>query len=160
MRIKTEILGRERKLQGLGDDFFLTEKKDIDEIGIYWGLTLEQWNCPKVLQSEKEQGRREQPTIKEEQEIRSILMLTFQSGVRVRAYAPFLEKGQVIECPAVIYSDLSGEYHSYKGTATVGYGANNAFLARLKDGRETHLSIGIIGACHWNEKDRLEEQKL
>ena len=98
----------------------------------------------------------EEATPQEHQEIRSILMFTFQSGVRVRAYAPFLEIGQVRECEAVIYSDLSGEFHSYKGTATVGYDASNAFLARLKDGRETYLSIGIIGACHWNEKDRTD----
>ena len=93
--------------------------------------------------------------------MKTILRHTFNSGVSVRAYAPFLELGQVLECEAVITSNRNDEgfYRDYRGKATVGYDASNAFLARLDNGKETFLSIGIVGACHWNEKDRIDQEE-
>lgn len=95
--------------------------------------------------------------------MKTILRHTFNNGISVRAYAPFLEPGQVLECPAIITSNRGdGTFHDYKGEATIGYDSAHSFLARLDNGKETFISIGIVGAAHWNEKDRIDpkEQRL
>lgn len=93
--------------------------------------------------------------------MKTILRYTFDNGIRVRAYAPFLEPGQVLQCPAVITSNRNDEglYKDYKGKAEIGYDSANSFLARLDNGKETFISIGIVGAAFWNEKDRIDPKE-
>ncbi len=86
----------------------------------------------------------------------TILRHSFDNGIFVRAYAPFLKPGQVTDCPALIESNSeNGLYHRYRGKATVEYNSADAFLARLDNGEESFLSIGIVISAHWNLDDRL-----
>lgn len=86
----------------------------------------------------------------------TILRHTFADHTFITAYAPFLKPGQVTDCPALINAIGEGQgYHRYRGKATVEYNSANAFLARLDNGKETFMSIGIVISAHWNLDDKL-----